>query len=226
MSLQKFLVLARLQLHELNVQSVLEARLAAALNEGKNELVKILRRAREDYFETYALLTVPIAAPLDPSEIELPADFATLKDLQIKTAGYEDTEFMPMDRADSRFRDAVIRTRFGPTGCGFFYYDVTERGVLKLSPGSDVVLSLKVVYSQYVYDMALPTDAPNLIPAEHWDYIVTWAVCDVLRTKNDARLPLFLDKLHEQEIRIGDAISRRQIRDPVYVKGYMEEDYA
>lgn len=233
MSLSKFLFLARIQLDELNVQSVKEARLIGAANEGKNELVKIIRRAQMDFFESYALLTVPVADPYDPSEIDLPSDFASLKDLQIKSAGYTDTKFYPVDRSDPRFRElCTSNTRFDQNWNGYFLYHVASKSLpyiqvsaLKLAPGSAVALDLKVVYQTIVYDMVAPDDAPLAIPPEHWDFIVTWMVVDALRTRNDPRYRVFLEKLEKQEEHVVTSVGVRQTRDPIYVVGYGEDLY-
>jgi hypothetical protein len=231
-SLKKFLFLARTQLEDYSVQNVKEPLLIAAANEGKNELVKLIRRARQDYFQKFLLMTVPIADPLDPSEINLPDDFAVLKDLQIKTVGYENVKFFPVDRSSELWRQAVINRRFNSQNSGYFFYDIGSGSntpgvlsVLKLAPGSDLILDLKVVYDGTVLDMEEPDDEPTPIPPEHWDYIVTWMVCNALRTKGDQRFLAFDSKLKTQGERVVDSVGIRQVRDPVFVTGYLENEW-
>jgi len=231
-SLRNFLYLARTQLDDMSVQKISEGLLLGAANEGKNELVKLIRRARQDYFQKFTVLTVPIADPLDPSEMDLPDEFSILKDLQIKTAGYENVKFFPADRSSETFRQAIINRRFNSQNSGYFFYDVGSGSntpgvlsVLKLAPGSDINLSLKVVYDGTVLDMTEPDDEPTPIPPEHWDYIVTWMVCNALRTKTDPRLASFESKLKYQGERVVDSVGIRQVRDPVFVTGYLENEW-
>lgn len=232
MSLQEFLFKARLHLDDMSVQRISEPLLIASANEGKDEIVKLIRRARQDYFQKFTVLTVPVADPLDPSEMDLPDDFSILKDLQIKTTGYENVKFFPADRSSEQFRQAIINRRFNSENSGYFLYDVGSGSntpgvlsVLKLAPGSDVELDLKVIYDGTVLDMDEPADEPTPIPPEHWDYIVTWMVCNALRTKGDPRFAAFQEKLTMQGERIVDSVGIRQVRDPVFVEGYLENEW-
>jgi hypothetical protein len=153
-----------------------------------------------------------------------------MKEMYVITAGYENINFLKSDRSDPAFRDAILNPpALAPGTGGYFLYDITRdlqgRDILKLAPGSNIALGLKIVYHTNVPDMILPGDTPDPIPREHWDYIVTWMVCNVLRTKNDPRLTAFVAKLKDQEGRIVNAVGTRQTREPIFVKGFDEMDY-
>lgn len=227
-TLRKFLFLARAHLDEFSVQEIKEVSLIAAANEGKNEIVKIIRSARQDFFESYDDITLPVAASNDPTEADLPTDLAVIKDLSIIQAGFEDIQFRHVDRAHPDFISATRATGLGWTvsnGCTLLW-DINEDRppVLKVAPGLDRTLECKVVYDAVVADMVLPDDSPAGIPLEHLDYIVTWMVVSALRTRADVRLDSFLGKLRDQEMLIRSSVGVRQVRELEFVRGYLEEE--
>ena len=100
--LKTMLTMVRTRLRDLRVGS--EYELVAFLNEGKNEVVKIIRQADENFFETTTSVTISATTAPNKSSITLPADFATLRNLSITTVGMESTQFYFMSQSDRRFQ--------------------------------------------------------------------------------------------------------------------------
>lgn len=219
-TLQEMLLLARIKLKDLNLKRWTELELVAAANEGKNELTKIIRQAREDYFVTTATGSVSATTAPNPTTITLPSDFAELKKIEITTSGYEDVHFEPMDLADDRFHSALVD---GPSSSPqSFYYDIYGSDTLVLAPGAGISLAYKIHYVQTVPDMELLTATPTRLPREHWDWIVTWIVCEALRSGEDNRLVNYERKLGYQTENILNSVNARQIAKPEFVRGFME----
>jgi hypothetical protein len=222
--LRTILLLSRMKLKDLGVKRFTEIELIAAANEGKNELAKIIRQAREDFFYKTATGTFSTTTAPNYSEITLPADFSQLKDIEVTTAGYEWTEFAPCDISDPRFKEAA---RYGGSyggGSGTAYYDVVGNTKVVFAPGFDVALDYRMRYISVVPDLRYPTDTIAPIPLEHFDYIVTYVVAECMREGENPAYQLWLDKLERQKDMIVESINTVQIRDPKYVRGYMEEE--
>lgn len=223
MNLGQMLFHARTQLQDMKVARVPESQLVRALNEGKNELAKLVRQAREDWFLTTTTGTISTAAAPNYSSISLPSDFAELKELLITQSGYEHISFKYMDRSDSRFKDALISGGSILSGQGGFYYDLVGVSTMIFAPGFDTALPYTMTYIATVVDMTKRSDSPSLLPAEHHDFLVTWAVCDVLRSLGDNRLPAYESKLEYQRDSVVNAVNATQIKEPQFVRSFMEE---
>lgn len=222
--LQTMLSLARMRLKDMRVRVIPEPLLVAAANEGKNELVKIIRQARENFFEKSSTGTIAATTTPNSSSITLPSDFSEMRNLAITTASYEDIQFMFKSQSDLLFKSALIDGGSFATGHGTFYYDFYGQNSLILAPGADIALAYKMDYISTVPDMVRPDDYPAGIPAEHYDFIVTWMVTDCLRVQADPRLQAFLQKLDNQATSVKLSIASRQIKEPEYVRAYMEEE--
>jgi len=223
-NLRGMITAARLTLRDLSVRSFPEPFFVGAANEGKNELAKIIRQARESYFEYAATGTITATSAPNPSEITLPDDFSELLQISITNVGYEDIGFIFLRQSDPRFHQALIDGGSFGSGAGVFYYDIVGLKTLRLAPGADIALTYAIKYTQIVADMTLPTDAPTAIPADYYDYIVTWMVCEALRSVGDQRLTLYLDKLERQKNSTVASVNARQVREPMFVRGYMESE--
>jgi hypothetical protein len=224
MNLKTMLFKTRMILQDLEVRKVPEPFLLAAANEGKNELVKIIRQAHKNYFETTTTGTIAIATPPNPSDITLPSDFAELKQIMVTDTGFEDTGFIYKPHNHPEFQEALIMGGGFANGMGNFYYDIVGEKTMRLAPGSDVAFNYTLDYVATIADMALPTDSPTGIPAEHHDYIVTWMICEGMRSIGDIRLDSYLVKLEAQGDTVKESINDRQIKDPKFVRGYMQEE--
>lgn len=225
MNLQQILFSARAKLKDLGMKRWRESELVAAANEGKNVLVQLIRQARQDYFEISVSITIPVAVAPNASEATLPADFVQVKDLEITTADYEWIQFLNLDRTDPRFKYALREGGTFLSGEGTFFYDIVGKTKIVFSPGSDIALACKLSYIQNVADMAYPTDTPSPIPVEYHDFIVSFIVCECQRETNDPQLVGNLDKLQRQKESIAMSVADLQVREPNYVRGFMEGEW-
>jgi hypothetical protein len=176
-----------------------EPEIVFALNEGKDELVKIIREANENFFETSASGTISSTTTPNASTITLPADFSRLRNIRATSSGMEDVIFQYMNQSDYRFRQALLDGGSFGSGGGILYYDFQGLGTMILAPGADMDMTYTMDYIQTVSDMSLPTDEPTQIPAEHHGFIVTWAVVECMRKVEDARLDQYQSKLEYQK---------------------------
>lgn len=223
-TLQNMLVQARMRLRDLTVRTFQEPLLVAALNEGKNELVKIIKQARENFFESTGTGTITAVAKPNPSDITLPTDFAELRQLAITTAGFEDIGFVKQSQSHPLFVQALLDGGSFGTGQGMFYYDFVGLTTLRLAPGSDTDLAYRIDYISMVADMTKPDDYPVGIPSEHYDFIVTWAIADCLRSIGDPKLIAYENKLKFQAESVMASVGSRQVREPRFVRAFMEEE--
>jgi hypothetical protein len=223
-NLKSMLMRARLKLKDIAIRKFSEPDLIAAANEGKNELVKIIRQAREDFFLSSTTSTITVATPPNPSEITLPDDFMELKEIMVTSSGFEDLAFVYKDFADPEFRQALIDGGSFSSGQGSFYYDIVAEKTLRMAPGTDLALSVKIQYIPAIADMELPTDYPAGLPTEHSDFIVTWMICEGMRSVQDDRLGSYEAKLGYQRDSVIASVNQRQVREPQFVKGFMQEE--
>jgi hypothetical protein len=221
MTLAQMLIQSRMALRDLGIKQISEPSLVNSANEGCRELARILRKSRKDYFTTSTTGTIAIATPPNPSTLALPANFAELKDLQITTTDFTNVEFTPLDRSDSRYRQA-LRDGGSISDGACYFYDIIGNSTLEIAPGFDRAMAVTVTYIQRVPDLQLPSDSPSLIPTEYHDFILAWMTCEGLRQSNDPRLGNYEAKLEYLGTSIAESATPRQIRDSVYVDGFME----
>lgn len=222
--LKTMVTLVRTRLRDLRVQAFQEYELISFLNEGKNEVVKIIRQADENFFETTTSVTISATTAPNKSTITLPADFSMLRNLSITTVGMEATQFYFLNQSDRRFQEAAIAGGSFADGGSAFFYDFVGLSEIILSPGADVEMACRVDYIKTIPDMMLPSSYPEGVPPEHYDFIVTWAVCEGLRSQNDARLGDYLEKLEWQKTSLINSVNTRQAKEPTFVRGYMEDE--
>ena len=223
--LKTMIALVRTKVKDLSVRTFHEHEIILALNEGKNELVKTIRQANENYFEATTSGTISATTTPNYSTITLPTDFIELRDISISTSGREDIRFIRMSQSDDRFRLALQDGGSFASGVGAFFYDFMGMNTMILAPGADVELTYSMKYITMVNDMLLPDDYPAGIPPEHYDYIVTWAIAECMRETHDKRLPQYLDKLAYQKDSIVASVNTRQRKEPEFVIGFMESEY-
>lgn len=224
MNLQEICFIARSQIKDLAVKKVSEHELISYVNVAKDELVSVMRQAREDYFLTSTTSTVQTAAAPNPSTVSLPSDFLELKELKITTSGYEDIDFLASDRTRTQFRNALIDGGSFGNGSGICLYDIYGNTTLMLAPGFDVALDLEITYIKDVADLHLPTDEPTDIPSSLHSYIPISAACQALRSLGDPRLSTFEAFRLEQINDVRATIQPRQVREAKYVVGFMENE--
>jgi hypothetical protein len=223
-NLQTMLTMTRVKIGDLSVRKVPESLLVMAANEGKNELVKIIRQAHKNYFEDSTTGTIATATPPNPSDITLPNDFAELKEIMITDTAYQDTGFIFKNHSAPEFKEALIMGGGFANGMGNFYYDIVGERTLRLAPGADIAMNYLMHYVKTIPDMVLPQDAPIGIPPEHWDFIVTWMICEAMRSIGDPKLDSYISKLEFQKETVLESVNDRQTKDPRFVRGYMQEE--
>jgi hypothetical protein len=219
------IALVRTKVRDLNVRKLHEYEILAALNEGKNELVKLMRQADENFFETTVEGTISSTTSPNYSTISLPSNFAELRNLQVTSAGLEDTIFINLSQSDNRFRQALLDHGSFANGASVLYYDFMGKDSIIVAPGLDIDMTYLMHYIRTIPDMIYPNDYPIEIPPEHIDYIVTFAICECMRTIGDERLAVYLEKLDKQEQTVIASINTRQSKEPKFVTGYMEEEF-
>ena len=223
MSLKILLLRTRAALADLSVKVWPEPILVDAINEGKNEAVRLMRSPGTDFFLTPVTVNFTVVAAGLPSEITLPNDFAEFKDLTITQANYTAIQFTYLNRSHQTFLDALrVQT---PTADGLLYYfDIIGRSTLQAAPGFTVACTAKLYYVATVPDMVKLTDTPTLIPTENWDFIVAYAVCEAMRSRPggpDPRLASWENKLKTlgQNLYIS-AINRRVPEETKFAQAY------
>jgi hypothetical protein len=224
MNLQTMLFIARSQIRDLGVKKISDPELIAFVNNGKCDLVSMIREAREDYFIATTTSTVTATTSPNPSIVTLPTNFLELKELKITTSGYEYIDFVASDRSRQQFRSALLDGGSFGSGTGIVLYDVYGNSTLMLAPGFDVTLSLQIDYIYDVPDMALPADEPTDIPDNLHFYIPTAATCQALRALGDPRLANFEKQRKDSMDEARISIQPRQIREAKFVRGYMEDE--
>ena len=212
----------RVALQDLKVARVLETQIANALNEAKDEVCKIIRQGREDWFLTTTTGTISTATAPNYSSISLPSDFSELKEILITQSGYEHISFKYMDQSDPRFKDALISGGSILSGQGGFYIDLIGISTMIFAPGFDTALPYKLSYIQTVPDMTKRSDTLTQIPAEHHRILISWAVCEILRSLGDPRLAAYEEKLGYQKDSLVNAVGATDIREPRFVQGFLE----
>jgi hypothetical protein len=222
--LRTMLLQVRTKVKDLSTRTFHESEIITALNEGKNECVKIIRQADENYFETTVSGTISSTTSPNYSQITLPVDFAELRNIQVTNSGLEDTGFIKLNHSDERFKQALLDGGSFASGLGVAYWDFLANTMI-FAPGADIDLGYKMHYIKLVADMMLPDSYPEGIPAEDYDFIVTWAICECMRSTSDPRLAGYLDKLSFQRDSIIASVNTRQVKEPEFVKGFQEQEW-
>jgi hypothetical protein len=221
--LKTMIFTVRTKVKDLAVRTFHEHEIIAALNEGKNEVVKLIRQADENFFETTVTGTISSTTTPNYSQITLPVDFAELRNLTVTNQGMEDTTFIKLNQSDERFRQALLDGGSFSNGFGRMYWDFMADTMI-FAPGADLDLGYQMHYIKVVPDMALPDSYPVGVPVEDYDFIVTWAICECMRSIKDERLKTYLDKLEFQRGSVVESVNTRQIKEPTFVTGFMEQE--
>lgn len=225
MNLLDMHVATRLTLRDVGIKDIPDGFLTHAANEGKDELAKIIRQARQDFFIATATGTISAVTITGTSSvITLPTDFMELKDIRITSDGYRDIEFEYKDLAKHAFRSALIYGLEAGVAPELFYYDIISRNSIRLAPPTGMALAYELDYIPTLAAMVGMDDTPTQIPAEHHGFIVSWMICEALRSRADGRLGSYASKLEHQRGMIVEAVAVRQIREPQFVTGYLEDE--
>lgn len=226
-TLKKFLLRVRSNLDDMNVRQWPEPLLVDAINEGKNQLTAVIRRADQDFFFTTGTGSVNVVTAGNPSVITLPADFLEFKDLALTSAGFENVMFTHLDRSDERFK-MMLNTQPDVSEGVEVYFDIVANAAIHLAPGFKTAYNYRLGYIKQVADLVLLTDTLADVPIEHHDYVVAYAVAEALRSKKggDPRLASWEAKVAAIEKRSWfSGVNRRFFGEVKFVTGYsgMEE---
>lgn len=198
--------------------------IASYLNEGKNQLVRIIQQADESFFQVTVTGTISATSAPNASEITLPPDFCELKDIKCTQTGYEDIKFHHVKQYRDDFREALVRGGSFANGTGRFMYDFYGLDRMILSPGSDIDLPYQMDYIRRVDDMSHPDDWPTELTPDMGDYMMNWASTECLRHLGDPRVSTYEVKLETQKESIVMTVNRRTLREVKCVTGFMEEE--
>ncbi|HCV42404.1 MAG TPA: hypothetical protein DGH68_02900, partial [Bacteroidetes bacterium] len=206
--------LVRIKIKDLAVRSFMDPEIQLAINEGKNELVKIIRQANENYFEETLSTTISATTKPNYSTLALPADFSELRDLRVTTSGLEDLTFQHVSQSDQRFRQALIDGGSYASGAGVMFYDFYGESTMIFAPGADIDIPIQLLYTKTIPDMTYPSSYCTGVPLDHSDFMVTWAICECMRTAQDPRLSDYESKLDFQRESIINSVNTRQRKEP------------
>lgn len=221
MNLQDLLVNTRMILKDVGVKILPDPLLVTFANEGKNELYRLIRAARQDFFVTTSNVTVSGSNAPAPNTISLPADFSQLKDIICTTlsgvANPTQITFLAWDRNDVIFRYLLASSFTGTTGVGMvFYYDIMGTSLLQMVPptGTASTMTAQLTYLAAPADMAAPSDSPSTIPTEYHQYIMNFMVTEAMRTTNDPRLAAYETKMVAQAEKVARSVGTRSLNEP------------
>lgn len=222
MNLQDFIVNTRLTLRDIGVKVLPDPLLIAFANEGKNDLYRVIRDAKTDFFVTSSNVTISATGAGDPNTISLPTDFSQLKDILCTTlSGVSDPgaiQFIAWDRNDVVFKYLLRSTMNTTAGVGLtFYYDILGTSTVQIVPPvgtTSATFLAKITYVAVPADLALPSDSPSTIPSEYHQYILNYMVTECMRATNDPRLAAYSDKLTGFRAAIAKSVSQRALNEP------------
>lgn len=230
MNLSDFIVQTRIIMKDIGLKQIPDPALVRFVNEGKNDLYRLLRVSIQDFFLTSSNVTVSCAAPPSANTVALPADFSQLKDIMctslVNYIGTVSTtitnptaiEFLAWDRHDVVFKHNLRNTFSGTDGVGqSFYYDIQGVSSMQIVPPIGTTSATFVVHVTYVAvppDLTVLTDSPTTIPVEYHDYILTYTILECMRASTDPRVGAYSEKLTMQSQKIGAALKLRMLNEP------------
>ncbi len=225
MNLQNFLVNTRLVLKDVGVKTLPDPLLVTFANEGKNELYRLIRSTRTDYFLTSSNMTMSAGTPPAPNIITLPADFSQLKDMLCTTLSVTGItfsnptaiQFLGWDRNDVVFKSLMRSTLSVTDGVGLImFFDVIGSTEIQVVPclGAAGGAMVAVNYVAVPADMVVPADTPSTIPAEYHPFITNYMIAEAMRATGDQRLGAYDSKVTALRESIGKSVSTRALGQP------------
>lgn len=198
----------------------LNSQILVKINQAKNRLWDIINRANENYFMVTGD-TSSLALVASTKEYTLPARFWRLTGLKVTTAGYEHVQFKALKTSDAEFklRDAIPsienpdRRELG--------YCIVDSLTFKLCDFPPAALATSLDYIESLPDYALSGSSTVDLPDLWIEFIEKKAAFDLLIKKpEDKRRRELAAELRDMRPDIINSVSRRQIRDPIYVQPY------
>lgn len=187
------------------------------LNKGKDQLWDIIRRAREDYFQTSSTISITTST----KEYALVSDFRQLKGLKCTTQGYEYLLFRRVDQGTEEFQIRDAAPSPGNVNANEMIYDIIAQAKLKFADFAPAALTLNYDYIQILADYTLSGSSTTNINDELLDYAEAYAIyLSLLKNPEDKRIPLWRDRIKSLEEDVFMGVSKRNIRESRYAPPY------
>lgn len=200
MQLQDLQNLVAYWLDDLNFGYFTQTQITVWLNNAQKELQKRLIKAGNNYY------TITVTTPLvaNQSDYQLPSDFKKLHNLEVILSGTAPNESTNPIQPITENQKYLVQTG---TGTPFWY--TIKKNRLILRPAPDTALTMRMVYSYMIADMANLTDVPDA-PADYHELIALLAAEDG-NIKDGRSNPLLEKKIAVYQAQIdSDAQERNQ----------------
>lgn len=187
------------------------------LNKGKDQLWDIIRRARGDYFQTSATISLTTGT----KEYALASDFRQLQGMKCTTQGYEYILFRRVGQGTSEFQIRDASPAPGNVNANEMIYDLIAQTKIKFADFPPSALTVNYDYIQYLADYTLSGSSTVNINDELLDYVEAYAIyMSLLKNQEDKRIPLWRDRIKELEQDVLVSVSKRNIRESRYATPY------
>lgn len=162
--------------------------------------------------------TSGLAVTAGGSTLTLPGDFASLKSLEVITAGYEYVRFGQRDLARPEFLALRADTTQRPPSA--FYFDIYGLTTLLYTPLSSTALDTRLTYVYRPADMSgsVDLDMPDPLYMAVEEYATTRAM---LKDRDDTAA--VWNQMGNKTVVDCLSAMTRQIQDPVFVRGDYED---
>lgn len=210
-------------------QNAVDSRaLLSYINEGKDELWKILKANNDDFFSAMSQSSDstgddyfgPLA--MGVREYTLPADFSEIRFIECTTPSYEMTEWVFKKPSDPLFRES----RKGATAAGassnnnaqeFLYTIIGNQFVLATYPPA--ALNVTLWYTQGLADLEYGDPLPViLIP--YAKSIATWASKAVMLSEDEGKFAEWQGEWKSSVISSSQTSGPRNQADPTFVEDF------
>lgn len=169
-TLTELTTMVRLYLDEPTAAFYSATGLTSYINQGKDRVVTIVRRLKDDYFlrtltstdgsvtchgESYATSSFAIVA--GTRDYTLPHDYGSMKTIEVVTSGYETVTFVYRDLAHPDMRSAMTQTEYQSPAT--FYFSILGERTMRIAPKSSAALDLRLTYEQTFADLSSGSDS-------------------------------------------------------------------
>lgn len=195
----------------------LNSELLENLNKSKNKLVDLVRKVREDYFET---LDATLNLNSTTKSYDLATLFKQLKGIRISTSGYEGLRFRFLEQETDKWKE-LDALPSADDSADALYYDVVGTKKLLLANYPPATLTAKYNYIGGLADFTLSTLSTLDLEDDWREFLEGYAVwLSLAKSPTDQRLPFWKSHLGDLEQRVRDSVAKRQIRDAKRVQPF------
>lgn len=188
------------------------------LNKAKDRCWSIVRKAREDYFETTGDTGITLNSTT--KEYTLPSGFRQLVGIKITQSGYESLKLRRVEQSQEEFkrRDAL------PSGneSDDLIYDIIGVNTIKFADFPPTTLTTSVDYIGTVADFTLSASSTLAAINDEWkEFIEAYATWLALgKNPEDKRLAFWGAEVTRLSPETILNVSQRNLRDAKYVEPY------